>query len=172
MELTIRRGCVIPCELHVVGHKQYCFWNAFLFELVDTKIFILLDTRAFLLTGTSGTEANTVDWFSAREREGDCNGGGKAGRHTDCRVAYYHTPNKVVYYHTLCVSHITTHQPNPLRVAHLIQKTVHCNLFTAHITAHPTGNGSYCTKYTSYNTHRVIFTSNSNTACCRLQPAH
>ena len=91
----------------------------------------------FLLTGPLAHQ-QTQSTDLARERERDCNGGGKAGQHTDCRVAYYHTPNKVVYYHTLCVSHITTHQPNPLRVAHLIQKTVHCNLFTAHITAHPT----------------------------------
>ena len=82
--------------------------------------------KGFLLTGPRAHK-QTQSTDLARERERDCNGGGKAGRYTDCRVAYYHTPNEVVYYHTLCVSHITT-PTNSVILPHKNQ--THCMLYT------------------------------------------
>lgn len=168
MELTLRRGCVIPCELHVVGHKQYCFQNAFLFELVDTKISILLDTWAFCWLGPQAHK-QTQSTDLARERERLQRWRKSWPAHRLPSGILPHTKQSGILPHTVCVTYY--HTPTK-PIARCTLNTKNCTLQPFHCAYYCTSHISFCTKYTSYNTHRVIFTSNSNTACCRLQPAH
>ena len=80
-----------------------------------------------------------------------------------------HTKQSGILPHTVCVTYY--HTPTK-PIARCTLNTKNCTLQPFHCAYYCTSHISFCTKYTSYNTHRVIFTSNSNTACCRLQPAH
>ena len=142
-----------------------------------TQKYLYFLTRGPFADRTAGTPANTVDWFSARERETAT----VAEKLASTQTAEWHiTTHQTKWYITThCVCHISPHQltvsyyHTPTKpIARCTLNTKNCTLQPFHCAYYCTSHISFCTKYTSYNAHRVIFTSNSNTACCRLQPAH